>query len=250
MPPNEWFLFPRHITIRRAKEICCIVLGTSPVSPQKDTMKKKAPPPFSKNLNTRSGLGITQAHAGSGLRQSKVDWRKAVLPSIRLGEVERLGPRIVPRKASVPDVGQPRRSATVLPRDNLSEGVEMARTEGFGSGAAVRAADDTWRRLKSSVFGGRLVGFAHTYSMLMRLGRRWCGWDVTRGLPRDSRGSRGNWRWQMKRRTKGILCEAMLLALSSSRRTVFRLRGGRKARRLLLRLLIIRRMRSLGAVGR
>ena len=138
----------------------------------------------------------------------------------------------------------------MLPRDNLSEGVEMARTKGFGSGAAVRAADDTWRRLKSSVFGGRLVGFAHTYSMLRRLGRRWCGWDVARGLPRDSRGSRGNWRWQMKRRTKGILCEALLLALSFSRRTVFRLRGGRKARRLLLRLLIIRRMRSLGAVGR
>ena len=142
----------------------------------------------------------------------------------------------------------------MLPRDNLGEGVEMARTEGFGSGAAVRAADDTWRRLKSSVFGGRLVGFTHTYSMLMRLGRRWRGWDVARGLPRDIRGSRGNWRWQMKRRTKGILCEAMLLALSSrfslGRRTVFHLRGGRNARHPLLRLLIIRRMRSLGAVGR
>ena len=142
----------------------------------------------------------------------------------------------------------------MLPRDNLGKGVEMARTEGFGSGAAVRAADDTWRRLKSSVFGGRLVGFAHTYSMLMRLGRRWRGWNVARGLPGGSRGSGGNRRWHLKRRTKGILCEAMLLALSSrfslGRRTVLGLRGGRKARHLLLRLLVIRRMRSLGAVGR
>jgi hypothetical protein len=142
----------------------------------------------------------------------------------------------------------------VLPRDNLGKGVEVARTEGFSSGAAVRATDDTWRRLESSVFGGRLVGFAHIYSILMRLGRRWRDWDIARSLLGGSRGSRGNRRWQLKRRTEGILCEDMLVVLCSrfslGRRTVLGLRGGRKARHLLLRLLVIRRMRSLGAVGR
>jgi len=83
----------------------------------------------------------------------------------------------------------------MLPRGNLSEGVEMARTKGFGSGAAIRTTDDTWRWLKSSILGGRLVGFTHNHSMLMRLGRRWRNWDIARGLLGDSRGNgRGWWR--------------------------------------------------------
>ena len=146
----------------------------------------------------------------------------------------------------------------MLPRSDLGEGIEMSRTEGFGSSTAIGTADDTRRRFKSSILGGRLVGLGNDHGLLVSLGRRWCNGDITRRLLGNGRGSTRSLRRKRKRGTKGILGEAMLLILGTSQlfagtangKAVLDLRGRRKAGQFLLRLLVIRGMRGLRTVRR